>query len=100
MLPGVQKQVAEIGRHPAGHIVYCSLSKNCCDKRRLTSLLQIRTAFKKLALVWHPDKNDSPEATEKFKEINAAHKRMQQPDSEDEIDFDDDIVPYDVFMAM
>lgn len=64
--------------------------------------MQIRTAFKKLALVWHPDKNKSPEATEKFKEINAAHKRMQQPDSEDEIEWDDDddIVPFEQFMDL
>lgn len=37
------------------------------------SLSNIKSAYRRLAKIWHPDKNNgSPEATEKFKEINQA----------------------------
>lgn len=34
----------------------------------------IKKAYKKCALKWHPDRNKSPEATEKFKEIGMAYE--------------------------
>ena len=34
----------------------------------------IRKAFRKLALQYHPDRNKSPDASEKFKEINEAYQ--------------------------
>lgn len=34
---------------------------------------EIKSAYRKLALQWHPDKNKSPEAEAKFKEINNAY---------------------------
>ena len=35
---------------------------------------EIKSAYRNLAKKWHPDKNDSPYAKEKFVEINAAYE--------------------------
>jgi curved DNA-binding protein CbpA len=44
---------------------------------------EIRSAYKRLALEWHPDKHDvdREEATRKFQEISAAYKRLTEPES-------------------
>ena len=39
---------------------------------------EVRAAYKKMALRWHPDKNDSEEATEKFKRINCAYNTLSK----------------------
>jgi len=41
---------------------------------RNASRQEIKKAYRKLALQWHPDRNKSSEAEEKFKEINEAYE--------------------------
>jgi len=43
------------------------ISKNASDA-------EIKTAYRKQALKWHPDRNKSPQASEKFKEVNKAYE--------------------------
>lgn len=41
---------------------------------RSASDVEIKRAYRKLALEWHPDRNKDPKAGEKFKEINRAYE--------------------------
>ncbi|MEK6970518.1 MAG: molecular chaperone DnaJ [archaeon] len=43
---------------------------------RTASEDEIKSAYKKLAKQWHPDVNTSPNASEKFKEINEAYSAL------------------------
>ncbi len=43
--------------------------------------IEIKTAFRRLAVQHHPDRNpDDPAAPDRFKEINAAHQILSDPD--------------------
>lgn len=40
---------------------------------------QIKLAYRKLVQKWHPDRNQTQQATEHFKQIQAAYQLLQQP---------------------
>ena len=42
----------------------------------------IKKAYRKLALKYHPDKNKSPEATQKFTDINNAYESITKPQNQ------------------
>ncbi len=41
---------------------------------------EIKSAYRKLALKWHPDRNKEKDAAEKFKEINEAYEILSSPE--------------------
>lgn len=49
------------------------LNQNC-------SAQEIKSAYRKLAQEWHPDKNKSPNAQERFIEIHEAYEFLSNPD--------------------
>lgn len=47
---------------------------------------EFKSAYRKLALEWHPDRNKSPQAHEKFKEINEAYAVLSDPKKREQYD--------------
>lgn len=43
-----------------------------------TNVYEVKTAYRKLAKKYHPDLNDSPEATEMFQKVNAAYEFLTE----------------------
>lgn len=44
------------------------------------SAAEIKRAFRRMAMAWHPDRSSHPEATERFKQIRAAYEALQNRD--------------------
>ncbi|MEM3400025.1 MAG: molecular chaperone DnaJ [Candidatus Micrarchaeia archaeon] len=53
---------------------------------RNATLDEIKKAYRELALKYHPDRNKSPEAEEKFKEISRAYAVLSDPEKRREYD--------------
>lgn len=50
------------------------------------SAQEIKSAYRRLALEWHPDRNKSPQAHEKFKEINEAYAVLSDSNKKQQYD--------------
>jgi DnaJ-class molecular chaperone len=53
---------------------------NILEINKSASQDDIKKAYRKLALKWHPDKNKSSEATDMFKKINEAYDTLSDPE--------------------
>merc|ERR1711997_1007575 len=56
------------------------------EVRPTASLEEIKKAYKRKALQFHPDKNDSPEAEERFKQIAEAYEVLSDCDRKEKYD--------------
>jgi DnaJ-class molecular chaperone len=57
------------------------VSKDASDK-------DIKSAYRRLSLEFHPDKNSAEEATERFQEIREAYEILSDPQKKEEYDFE------------
>ena len=57
---------------------------------------EIRSAYKRLAVKYHPDKNTDPDAEEKFKKISEAYQNLTSCDNKTSINYNT-ITPDELF---
>jgi DnaJ-class molecular chaperone len=49
------------------------------EVKRTASRNEIKAAYRRLAVKWHPDRCDRPDATARIQEINAAYECLKDP---------------------
>ena len=61
------------------HYAVLGISPSATDR-------EVKKAFRKLAIKYHPDKNKEPEAQEKFQEIGTAYEILSDPEKRRQCD--------------
>ncbi len=56
--------------------------------KRTATTAEIQTAFRWLAMQWHPDRNKRPDATGRFREINDAYQCLKDPQARGAYDWE------------
>jgi DnaJ-class molecular chaperone len=56
--------------------------------------VEIKKAFRKLSLQYHPDRNKSPDAQSKFQEINEAYETLSDPQKKKQYDMGGSDIPF------
>ena len=65
-----------------------------------TTESEIKSAYRKLSLKYHPDRNKSPDAQSKFQEINEAYETLSDPLKKEQYDFERSGTGNDLFNMM
>ena len=73
-----------------GQCWQCSNPYDVLGVSRGASRAQVKKAFRKLSLTWHPDKNPSPEAAAKFMKISKAFSSIVDGDYDSQADMMDE----------
>jgi len=68
-------QVPQVSSKPSS-LVYRGKPEPDSPRVQSATLDEVKSSYKRLALKYHPDKNDSPDATAKFQEIGIAYKAI------------------------